>query len=560
MSLKKAITTLSLLALPSLGFTVCNGNWITNGSGDWSNAGNWDCEPIAPGDTATFGSFPSSAIAIFVDSGFNISGINFNSSTTSYTLEGIGNVTLFNPSPSISVIGEHFITTGLFLEHVNVSVNMNGSTNNILHFTNTNFTDSNSILPHSNITITGGGQIIGQNTQPVLGSSAGNQILAQGIFSMTGGIILTENRGLVKTTSFNAGNAFNAGSSFDLTSVNLTNNNTGNVGSYDFTNINLGSFMGTSDPGSAVNLVDCQTINTNTGLIRNGYGTILESFASSINITGGTFTARNNAPQIAPANFGGRIGGCAVGICSGSSLTINGAIVSFINNGNIAGGSGTGGIYGCIADINTLTIQNSGGMNCSNNAILAQPAGAITNIASGVKASNAININSGYFTTNDVLTTPTLTTQAQGILSGTGTLYGVPMSVNPIEVTNNGAVIPGFDASGTPAAGVTSPGTLTINGNYTQSANGDLIINIQNDFNFSKLQIDGTALLDGKVFVAIVPDSSISLLDSYNILHADGGFGSSRFDAVIGLNLPAGFTPVLHYQANDVYLSFLDNN
>lgn len=66
-----------------------------------------------------------------------------------------------------------------------------------------------------------------------------------------------------------------------------------------------------------------------------------------------------------------------------------------------------------------------------------------------------------------------------GTLSGSGTIDG--------NVVNNAIVSPG------------DPATLTIVGDYTQSANGTLVIDIASATDYSVLKVTGIATLDGAI-------------------------------------------------------------
>jgi hypothetical protein len=97
-----------------------------------------------------------------------------------------------------------------------------------------------------------------------------------------------------------------------------------------------------------------------------------------------------------------------------------------------------------------------------------------------------------------------------GSLHGTGTIAG--------NVTNAGIVTPG-DA----------PGTLTIQGNYTQTAAGTLDINLAGPASFSQLAVSGTATLAGTLNLALAPGFTPAAGASFAILtfaaHS-GNFGT----------------------------------
>jgi hypothetical protein len=89
-----------------------------------------------------------------------------------------------------------------------------------------------------------------------------------------------------------------------------------------------------------------------------------------------------------------------------------------------------------------------------------------------------------------------------GQLRGTGTLEA--------NVTNSGAVLPG-----------TSPGTLTIAGNYTQNMDGVLSLELASDASFDMLVVNGDIAYGGALEV-LSPDYSPVLNDSFNLIDWTG--------------------------------------
>src|SRR5439155_744124 len=120
------------------------------------------------------------------------------------------------------------------------------------------------------------------------------------------------------------------------------------------------------------------------------------------------------------------------------------------------------------------------------------------------------------------LTTGGLVDIRGGSLIGTGTVTG--------NVANAGQVSPGA-----------SPGILNIAGNYTQTSNGTLNIELAGftpGTEFDRLAVSGAATLDGTLNVALLTSFTVHAGDSFQVLT----FGSRTGDFAIknGFGLPGG--------------------
>lgn len=94
----------------------------------------------------------------------------------------------------------------------------------------------------------------------------------------------------------------------------------------------------------------------------------------------------------------------------------------------------------------------------------------------GTNQNSNATVNGGKLVVNGTLNGST-TIASAGTLGGAGTLVG--------DVTNNGTIAPG-----------NSPGTLTINGNYTSGAGSVLQMEVDGS-TFDRLVITGDATIDG---------------------------------------------------------------
>ncbi|MCK6458133.1 MAG: hypothetical protein L6Q92_16585 [Phycisphaerae bacterium] len=241
--------------------------------------------------------------------------------------------------------------------------------------------------------------------------------------------------------------------------------------------------------------------------------------------------------------------GCAYS--NAGLLTIESGIVYI--SGPFANYSGTTLTNGDYAVAATLKFTNANIATNAANIILDGPASAIVNqnnqdglanlsvndasgsltFANGRNFTrNGLFTNAGYLTVNAANST----FMATGGLDNQGTLAGV--GTIAANVTNSGVVAPGV-----------SPGTLTITGNYTQAASGMLVIEIGGHapgVEFDRLDVSGTALLDGALDASLISTFVPNLGDSFTFLVA--GSSSGTF---ITLNVPclaAGslMAPVYH--------------
>ncbi len=130
-------------------------------------------------------------------------------------------------------------------------------------------------------------------------------------------------------------------------------------------------------------------------------------------------------------------------------------------------------------------------------------------------------------------------TLAGGTLKGNGSLTG--------SVHNTG---------GTVAPG-SSPGILTIDGNYSQGAGGTLAIELSGTgagTDSDRLVVNGSALYDGTL--ALIPLNSFVPNLSFNYDMLTNGFGQAGvFATVTGSNAGGGKTYVVSYPATAVTIT-----
>lgn len=133
-----------------------------------------------------------------------------------------------------------------------------------------------------------------------------------------------------------------------------------------------------------------------------------------------------------------------------------------------------------------------------------------------------------------------LTIQAGAFLTGSGTIYA--------SVTNSGTINPG---------GTGAVGTLTIQGNYTQTASGVLNLELGGTTSgaFDQLAISGQASLAGTLNVSLLPGYQPSHGDAFAALKFASSVGG--FAVVNGLSLSDG--DVLAMVSNPTDLTLVTN-
>jgi T5SS/PEP-CTERM-associated repeat protein len=229
----------------------------------------------------------------------------------------------------------------------------------------------------------------------------------------------------------------------------------------------------------------------------------------------------------------------AVGFANGSTgmVTVSGAGSTWTSIGQLH----VGGIGGSAS----LTIQSGGSLNSGLGLVGndANGPGSVTvtgagstwtssgDLFVGASSEGTLNVASG----GEVSLTGLLTVGAFGTVKGNGTITG--------DVANEGSVAPG-----------SSVGTLHINGDYAQAADGELAIEIASASSYDRLEVTGTAMLDGTLRVLLLDGFVPSAGQSFGFLFASGGFGEP-FDALDLPSLPAGLSWQINPGGATVFLN-----
>jgi hypothetical protein len=235
-----------------------------------------------------------------------------------------------------------------------------------------------------------------------------------------------------------------------------------------------------------------------------------------------------------------------VSVVGGSSLNVGGNLNNLNNVDNYSTPSqstslsfSNGSTFAVQKDLNntgtlTLATSSAGEVN-----------GSLNNSASGsvqIDSTSALTVKSGFNQSggssivNGLLNAPGAGVSVQGgTLSGTGIING--------NVRMSGIMSPG-DATGA--------GTLTINGNYTETSVGALMeqIGSQSWPNSSLLQVNGIANLDGTLSLSLLNGYNPSVGDSFMLMTFLQEYGS--FNTITGLNLGNNEYIKLFYDPHDI--------
>jgi uncharacterized protein with beta-barrel porin domain len=142
--------------------------------------------------------------------------------------------------------------------------------------------------------------------------------------------------------------------------------------------------------------------------------------------------------------------------------------------------------------------------------------------------------NQGSLAVNGTLSGASLLNNATGTLTGSGTILGT--------FTNSGTVNPG-----------NSPGTLTIVGDYTQTASGTLTVEIASPTSYDIINVTGAASLNGTLQPVLLNGYRPTGNQVFPFLTAAGGV-TGTFSRVTGQVLSPTLTLQPRYYANHVEL------
>lgn len=319
----------------------------------------------------------------------------------------------------------------------------------------------------------------------------------------------------------------------------LAGSNTLTVGSGNTVNIGFGNAYLRTPPSTTAFQTFQGTVAGDGTLNKVGSGTATISGrieTANIGVMAGTLQLSGNDV----------IGDTAqVDVASGATLDTGG------NTDTIGGLSGAGTTN---IGAGTLTI----GGRSSNEVSLGSSglSDNITPFTGTLNGSGAVHVDGGGQTTS-------FATNLAGGTTATGVAF---LEVNgqvlgPVALVNAGILGgTGTVAQLTNTSGIVSPGnsigTLTISGNFTQSADGALVIEIDDDGTSDLLKVGGSATLDGSLI--IVPlEGTYTTGQSFTILTADSGVSGSFTETTVAdpNNFLGGEGVTTTVNANDVVVT-----
>ena len=249
---------------------------------------------------------------------------------------------------------------------------------------------------------------------------------------------------------------------------------------------------------------------------------------------GATFNSSGTLTGTTSTTINGGVLNSSFELAEAGSLVINGGVVNngqapnitgdispplglTINGGTLNNVSGTmspsqitvnGGLF--INQTNPFSAINVAGPIAINGGTV------INQVASGpFNTSDVLTINGGLLQNDGSVTATSATVNSPGVVTGTGSFVA--------PFINNGTVIPGD-----------FPGTLTFS-SYTQTAAGDLVINVLNSTVFGSIVSNTTADLAGTLTVAPYPGFAGQAVGTpLTIVSAPAGV-SGTFSSIVDL-------------------------
>ncbi|MGC8494918.1 MAG: beta strand repeat-containing protein, partial [Syntrophobacteraceae bacterium] len=316
------------------------------------------------------------------------------------------------------------------------------------------------------------------------------------------------------------------------------------------------------------------SFNANTALTTVAGVTINSGGEIDVETSGAALTSTgalaNNGGTLKVGGDGGSVtvGGLSntgeIDLNSNGSLNLNGGAGTYDNAGNIAMAGGTiSGVTGTESLTNEGVIGGNGSISnlalINNGRVTPNGTLTITPNSSGFSSSGTVSIGQGD--TLAIAGGNSIYTQAAGSTTVDGTLLANVLNINGGTLNGTGTIAGAVNNNGGMIHGGDSPGTLKINGNFTQGVNGTLFTQIDSATSLDLLQISGTATLGGQLQIDnnFYGDLGLTQGKELTILTAAGGI-SGEFSYLSDLNFDNGlWSWSVKYDTNSVDLVAMYN-
>ena len=281
----------------------------------------------------------------------------------------------------------------------------------------------------------------------------------------------------------------------------------------------------------------------------------------------GRLDVGSGASSFNQITFGGGLtsfapGGTTAGVANqmivegGATLRLNGT-TTWSDGTWFAGNTGGGtienaGTLDIPSDV-TLGGSGPGGLHNLPGASINRTTSAGTTLLAGpFQNDGAVTVASGRLNAPNYTQTAGTTTVATGATLGAG---GAPVALQGGVLSGGGTVNGNVDNTGGSVSPGSSPGTLTIDGNYTQGSGGTLAAEIAGTTpgtQFDVLAVTGSAALDGTLAISNDPGFDPQLSDTFEVLTATSRSGT--FAQLTGASVGAK-TYEADYNPGDVTLA-----
>lgn len=319
----------------------------------------------------------------------------------------------------------------------------------------------------------------------------------------------------------------------------------GSIGSIAFVN-NGGATIDVGS-GASLNLSGANvTFNANSQSTGSGVLMITNNASFNGSFTTSNLSLRNGSFNGSAALLHGNAewtGGALSGgwtLASGASLNVADGVNKFINGGALTNqGTLNWQTGNAVYFQNAAFLSNQGIMNLQNDSSLVYNGGPVgsllnTGLIAKTGGSGTSSIGNGLgFDNQGVVDVQTGTIQLPTNFVNNGTLMGNGAFAANL-LTNAGHVAPGA-----------SPGTLTVNGNYAQTAAGFFDVDLSSLASSDLLLVNGTAALNGALALNCYANCHFAVGDQIVIMDATGqltgafggpltlhGFGSGAFNVI----------------------------